>query len=347
MTSAKRAVTQEDVARRAGVSTAVVSYVLNEGTRPVATETRERVLRAIHETGYEANYHATALAGGKTRTAGLVVPDITNTFFVELARALQGHLRPTGHVLLLGDSIENSEEEIKVVRALERRGVDALFIIGVSESLDQQIARTKGTKIVFLDRAPQADDIASVTINNVDAASRATLHLLEHGRQRVAAITGPLTLKTARERLEGYRSALIAANYGTTQRSVEAPFTREGGYNAAEKLLRMDPRPDALFISSEDQAAGAYAAVQSLGLSIPSDVAIFAFDGTKHAPYFWPALSTITQPVSEITGYAVELWAHNTKGRSEHVKCHYRFEPRGSCGCSFSREPFQEVPATQ
>lgn len=346
MTSAKRSVTQGDVARRAGVSTAVVSYVLNEGVRPVATETRERVLRAINETGYEANYHATALAGGKTRTAGLVVPDITNTFFVELARALQSHLRPTGSVLLLGDSIENQDEEFKVVRALERRGVDALFVIGVSESLDQQLATTKNTRIVFLDRAPQAEDIASVTIDNADAASRATRHLLEHGRQRIAAITGPLSLKTARERLQGYTSALMAANYGETRRSVEAPFTRQGGYMAAGRLLQSTPRPDALFISSEDQAAGAYAAVQSLGLSIPSDVAIFAFDGTTHAPYFWPGLSTITQPVTEITGYAVELWARNHMDKSSHVKCNYRFEPRGSCGCEYSPEPFQLVPAT-
>lgn len=339
MKPTKRSVTQEDVARRAGVSTAVVSYVLNDGTRPVAPETRERVLKAIRETEYEANYHAAALAGGQTRTAGLVVPDITNAFFGELARALQDQLRPTGHTLLLGDSIENPDEEIKVIRTLERRGVDALFIIGASDSLDRELATSRTTKMVFLDRSPKPSDIASVTIDNREAARRATHHLQQHGRQRVAAIAGPVNLKTARDRLEGYNDALVAAGNSRTRNSTAAPFTRAGGYVAATKLLQSEPRPDALFISSEEQAAGAYAALQTLGFSIPSDIAIFAFDGTKHAPYFWPGLSTITQPVSEITENAIILWGRNQAGETGQIKCDYRFEPRSSCGCRFSLQP--------
>ena len=240
MKPTKRSVTQEDVARRAGVSTAVVSYVLNDGTRPVAPETRERVLKAIRETEYEANYHAAALAGGQTRTAGLVVPDITNAFFGELARALQDQLRPTGHTLLLGDSIENPDEEIKVIRTLERRGVDALFIIGASDSLDRELATSRTTKMVFLDRSPKPSDIASVTIDNREAARRATHHLQQHGRQRVAAIAGPVNLKTARDRLEGYNDALVAAGNSRTRNSTAAPFTRAGGYVAATKLLQSD-----------------------------------------------------------------------------------------------------------
>lgn len=339
MTSTKRSVTQGDVAKRAGVSTAVVSYVLNTGARPVATETRERVIRAIQETGYETNYHAAALAGGKTHTAGLVMPDITNAFFVEMARALQDQLRPTGHTLLLGDSIENSDEEMKVIQTLERRGVDVLFLIGVNESLDRELATSRKAKLVFLDRAPHSVDIASVTIDNRDAARRATHHLIEHGRKRVAAIAGPVHLKTAKERLEGYNDALAAAGSAQSQNSVAAPFTRAGGYVAASQLLQSSQRPDALFISSEEQAAGAYAAVLNRGLSIPSDVAIFAFDGTKHAPYFWPALSTITQPVAEIIKNAIKLWRHTAGGETQQVTCNYRFEPRGSCGCQFSLEP--------
>lgn len=330
---ADKQVTREDVAKLAGVSTAVVSYVVNGGPRPVAKQAKERVLAAIRETGYKVNQHARALAGGRTGVVGLVVPDITNAFFAEIAYEIQRESRRHGTTVLLGNSNNNQVDEAEIIEALLDRGLDAILLVGTSPRLDAEIVEGRRAQVILLDRVPEDSTIASVTVDNRSGASEATAHLLAHGRRHVAMIGGPEGLAVSLERQRGYRDALADAGRANEALVYAAEFTRQGGFEAFARLFSGPDRPDAVLVASEEQSLGAYAAAAELHLEIPREVAVFAFDGTRNARYHVPSLSTITQPVKEMARAAFSLLGSGSDSAVRDITCRYEFTPRASCGC--------------
>jgi LacI family transcriptional regulator, galactose operon repressor len=325
-------VRRADVAKLAGTSPAVVSYVLNGGPRGVAPQTRERVLAAIEQLGYRPNGIARSLRMNRTMTLGLVIPDNANPFFAELARAIEEEAFAQEYTLLIGNSSEDDERQTTYVRTFLARQVDGLFLVPahgpVSCVADLQRAKTPW---VTLDR--EVPGVApAVLVDNRGGAYDATKHLLEHGRRRIACLAGPEDVMPATDRVAGWRTALTEA--GVQPDAVwHASFGRRAGYRAARELLADDnDRPDALFVASDEQALGVLRAVAELGLDCPGDLAIASFDGVAAASYSTPALTTAAQPFRRLAEAAVaHLLDQDANAETEVLPT--TLVRRGSCGC--------------
>ncbi|MER7282429.1 extracellular solute-binding protein [Dactylosporangium sp. NPDC000244] len=343
MTSPRR-VTRQDVAREARTSAAVVSYVINNGPRSVAPATRQRVLDAIERTGYRPNAIAQALAGGRSGVLGLVVPDVSNSFFSALAKAIEDEVFQEGRVLLVGNSAESAAREARLITSFVERQVDGLLYVGVGHHAPVQEAIRAGIPVVALDRRDRFSSIASVVVDNFDGAAMATDHLIAHGHRRIAIIAGPSHLFTSVERIGGWRKALKAQGLPDDESLfVEAPFSRAGGYEAAIKLFARGTA-DAVLVTDEMQAFGVLAAAADTGVEVPRDLAIITFDGTEQSMYSVPPLTTVGQPLAEIARHAVSLARTRTTERSRHVVCDVELIRRRSCGCTIQIRENHQVP---
>ncbi len=327
-------VTRRDVAALAGTSVAVVSYVVNNGPRPVASATRDRVLAAIEATGYHPDGIARALAAGSTKTYGLVVPDISNPFFAAVAHAIEDEMFSRGRVLLLGDSAESREREHEIVSNLLQRRVDGLLYIGVHHHPRVHEIVPSGTPVVVLDRIDETSPAASVVVDNVGGARAAVEHLIHHGYRRIACISGPEEHLVAQDRRTGWESALTAAGMSASPALVHsAPFSRAGGLDAGRRLLAQPVLPRAVLVSSDQQAIGLVSALAEAGVRVPEDLAVFSFDGTEDSAYCVPPLSTVRQPVEEMARHAIGLLTEPDRYESRRVVCAYELVLRRSCGC--------------
>jgi LacI family transcriptional regulator, galactose operon repressor len=333
-------VRRSDVARLAGTSPSVVSYVLNGGPRGVAEETRQRVLAAIEQLGYRPNGIARSLRMARTMTLGLVVPDNANPYFAELARAIEEESFAEGYTLLIGNSSEDDDRQTTYVQTFLARQVDGLFLVPAHGPLGclEDLQRAK-TPWVTLDRA--VEGIApAVLVDNHGGAYAATRHLLEHGRRRIACLAGPQDVMPAMDRVAGWRSALADGGVQPDAMTLwHAPFGRQAGYSAARKMLAADERPDAIFVASDEQAMGVLRAVAELGLVCPDELAIASFDGVAAAMYSTPGLTTVQQPFRLLARAAVSHLVQQLGGgevdadeaRTEVLPV--QLVRRGSCGC--------------
>lgn len=327
-----RRITRADVARVAGTSVAVVSYVINNGPRPVAEATRLRVLAAIEQTGYRPNDIARALASGATHTYGLVVPDISNPFFATLARALQQEAFNHGRVLLLGDAGDDRQREYQLINHLLRRQVDGLLYISVDRHPWFEPIRASGTPCVMIDTVASQAGICTIRVDERDAACQATRHLLQHGYRDIGIVSGPLTMLNAQDRLNGWRDALLATDITPNDAWIfEAPYTRQGGYQATLAMLQ-GPRPRALFTANEQQALGCLSALAEHRLQVPADLAIICFNGTQQSAFSIPPLSAVEQPINAMAKRAIALLAAGATHAEPHTFT-FQLTIRRSCGC--------------
>jgi LacI family transcriptional regulator len=203
--------TRADVARLADTSTAVVSYVVNDGPRPEAAATRERVRAAITELGYRPNAVARALGAQQTQTIGMLVPDISNPFFAELSQAVEDHAFGLGKVLLLGDSNGSNQREAAYLRRFLQQQVDGIIFIGLRRQSSLRLVEDAGVAAVVLDRPLDDLLLCSVSIDNAGAAFAATTHLLDHGHVRIGCVAGPGDQNAAVDRRSGWERALREA----------------------------------------------------------------------------------------------------------------------------------------
>ncbi|MFB6724035.1 LacI family DNA-binding transcriptional regulator [Kribbella sp. NPDC056345] len=325
-------VTQADVARAAGTSMAVVSYVVNGGPRPVAAATRQRVLAAIEQTGYRPDGVARALVGGSTMTLGLIVPDIANEFFAELARAVEHAARQVGRTVLLANSEGDAETELALLETFLQRRIDGVVIISQAPITAARLLERAGTRRVFLGAAPPDD--SSIGVDNFGGAVAATMHLVGHGYERIAMIGGPADAEVAEARREGWQHALTSLG-AADGAFVHQPFTVDGGYAGGLELLGGRPRPQAVFAASDRQAIGLLRAAADEGLAIPDDLAIATFDGSALSAYAVPSLTTVQQPIAQMAELAVrQLTTHDAPRL--HAVLEVDLVIRRSCGCSRS-----------
>lgn len=305
---------------------AVVSYVVNGGPRPVAPATRQRVLDAIAETGYRPNGVARALVAGATHTIGLLVPDIANEFFAEFAHAVEAAARTSGRTVLLANSEGDAETEESLLETFLERQIDGVVL--VSAAPDKAEKMLAGTQAVFLGAAPSSGKAACIAVDNEGGAYAATSHLLDHGLERLAMISGPPGDQVAGARLAGWHRAL--SDRGLSGVHNEQPFTVDGGYAGALELLA--DRPGGVFAASDRQAIGLLRAAADLGLSIPDDVAVVTFDGSAASAYAVPSLTTIQQPIREMAELAVRQLLNPDDLESRVLDV--ALVVRRSCGCS-------------
>ncbi len=295
--------TMRDVARVAGVSLATVSYVVNDGPRPVSAHSRRRVLAAIQELGYEARRRRST-----ELTIGVIVPDSTNAFFARAVAGVEAALGPDQYVLT-SSSGEDPARERDMLRLMLKHKVDGLILTpcaGVTEEVER--LPTLGTPVVVMDRDAASTTLNAVTMNNYGSAVKATRLLIDCGHRRIALLNGPERVDTARERRRGYVAALQAAGLPVVEQYIrDVEFGRERGAAATRELLALDAPPEAIFSSSLILTAGMLSAVQERGLRWPDDIAIVAFGDAIWAQLMSPPLTVVEQPTERLGTTAAQL----------------------------------------
>lgn len=331
-------VTRSDVAKMAGTSVAVVSYVINNGPRPVAEATRQRVLAAIKLTGYRPNGVARALASGSTKTYGLIVPNIGNPFVASMAHLLLQASLDHGHVMLLGDAGDDRQRELELIHGLLNRQVDGLFYNSVDRHPYIDVIQASGTPFVMLDRVEPQPGVSMLRVDERQAAFQVTAHLLSHGYRQVGIISGPLEMLNAQDRIQGWRDALAAHQLPADEALIfPAPYTRQGGYAAAQRMLAGPGAPRALFASNEGQAMGAIRAFAERGVRVPQDVALVCFNGTDQAAFHVPTLTSARQPLQEMARCAIAM-LQSWDGEAKLQEFPHYLEIGESCGCTPTAE---------
>jgi LacI family transcriptional regulator len=330
MTKPRRAATQKDVAERAGVSTAVVSYVLNDGPRSVAPRTRERVLDAVDALKYRPDGRARTLRLGSSRTIGVVVPDAANPFFAELASAIEAAAFERGYAALVCTTANNAERELAYVRGMAERRVDGLVFVssegrhGLDDLLELEIP------VVALDRLSGAVPISTIQTRNELGALLGTQHLIAHGHRNIAFLGGPDVTVTP-DRRAGWLEALSRAGLAPAAVTY-APFTFEGGRESVSSILSGDDPATAVLVCSDVQAIGLLKGLDERLLGVPRDIAMISFDGTTVGRFAKPALTTVAQPIVQFAESAVAILL-DTHGAVQHLLLDSALQIGGSCGC--------------
>lgn len=304
----RSAPTISDVARRAGVSPMTVSRVIN-GESNVRPATRETVNAAIAELNYSPNTAARTLAGAGQSRIGLLY---SNPSAAYLSEFLVGSLDQASKrdVQLIVEKCELGDHEIEVARHLIDGGIDGIVLpppLCESTGLIRMLAEEK-VCAVLVGSATPAEELLAVSIDDHRAALDMTRHIVSLGHRRVGFIEGSPTLKASADRLAGYRAALEEAGLPADDGLV-APglFTYRSGLDAAEQLLDLHEPPTAIFASNDDMAAAAVAVAHRRGLDVPGDLTVCGFDDTTLATAIWPELTTIHQPIADMSRAAVDM----------------------------------------
>jgi LacI family transcriptional regulator len=324
--------TARDVARRAGTSTAVVSYVFNNGPRGVAPATRQKVLDAAASLGYRPNALARSLSKGRTHSIGLIVPDICNPYFAELARAIEDAAGTTGNLLLIADSALSVDQERRHTHSLIERQVDSVVLISVSEAPDLGEFFEAGIPVVALHPISDRRHASSLTIDYEAAAQRATEHLLAHGYESVTLLNGPGDSTGARQHRAGFDRAIGGAQ-GVRAGTARSEISRHHAAEVARELLSGPERPRAVYCTTDEQAFGVLYAAHRAGLDVPADLAVVGFDGTRNCLVSIPALTTVQQPTEAMARRVVEILAGRTvEDEPVHEVLGFEFVARESSG---------------
>jgi LacI family transcriptional regulator len=300
-------VTIDDVARHAGVSKATVSHVINN-TRPVLPATRQAVLEAIQQLKYRPSAVARSLNTRVTHTIGILVADITNSFFGELVRHIERQLSDRNYNLIVCNTDEDPEREARYLSLLLDKWVDGLIVApaGVPQPIFQEFIGY-GIPLVFVDRRPPESYGPVVAIDNFAAGYTATEYLIRLGHRLIAIITRSQVLSTARGRLDGYRQALLDHHLPVQKHLIEiTDSTPEAAFIAALRLLALPKRPTAIVATNHIMTLGMLQAVHERRLSCPDNISLIGFDEHPWAPLHLPPLTVVKQPITKMCDAVVK-----------------------------------------
>ncbi len=312
------AITLRDVARRAGVSAMTVSRVVN-GSAGVDPETQRRVEQAILELDYVPNRVARGLVSHKTRTVGLIVPDVVNPFFAPVVRGAETTARKAGYRVLLCNSEGDLRLEREYVEDLVAHRVEGLLLAPASDRSRVGLLPLlrSGFPIVLLDRSLPEIDCDLVVSDSVAGARRLTKHLIRVGHRRIAHFTESDDVSTGRDRLEGYRLALEAAGLPYSEDLVfRTTVDRIGGYRAAQQMLGLDPLPTAIFTVNNMTAVGAMQGLRERGLAVPKDIGLVCYDDVEHVAVLSPFMTVMDQPAETFGSLGAQLLFERISGKA-------------------------------
>ncbi len=325
-----------EVAQRAGVSTSTVSHVLN-GTRRVNAGTRATVMDAIQALGFTPNAVAQSLARASTHAVGIAVSTSTNSYFMDIVRAVEAGCGEQGQMVLLADTKDDPETELRVVRALHRRRVDGIVLAPSADPERRAIRYLRENRIpcVLVDRLTD-DGLDGVGITNEASMRELVTHLLGQGHRRIGLIAGQPNFSTTLERVAGYRRALREAGIEVDEALVHAGnATVAAASEAAARLFRLPVPPTAVAAGNNLATIGTMRAVREAGLRVPDDVALAGFDDFEWADCFEPRLTVMAQPCAAIGRHAAALLARriaDPDASTETVRLTPQLVVRASCG---------------
>lgn len=309
-------ITIQDIADRANVSISTVSRVLNK-TAPVADETRQRVLRIIAELGYKPNLFAQGLAGGQSRTIGVLTQLIGSPFYDVILRGILKGIDGSGYSPLFADGGWDEQKDLNAIKTFMQRQVDGLIILD-GHSPDAYLEEiAKEIPLIVIGRDIAGLEEQCLPFDDFDAAYKATNYLIETGHQQIAHITGLLYHYDADERKNGYLAALRNAGIEPNPNLlIEGDFTEPSGVMAVEMLLMRGHIFSAIFAANDQMAYGARLALYRRGLRVPEDVSIVGFDDQSPTAYMVPPLTTIRRPPLEIGEAAGKALIDLIQGKS-------------------------------
>lgn len=299
----------KDIAEDLGVSLMTVSKALRSHS-DISEQTRKRVMKRARELGYQPNWIARSLVTRRTYVVGLVIPDLMHSFFAEVARGVDRKLAPLGYQIVISNSEENAETELRQIEILVSRSVDGLILASALSNWRKgmpEILRARKVPYVLIDRMPAGLEANYVGARDEDIGILATEHLIEQGCTRIAHIRGP-EIPNSDGRLRGYSTTLAKHNL-----KMAAGYVSDGtvddatGYKAMRRLLQLSPRPDGVFCYNDPVAAGAIKAVLEAGLSVPDDIAIIGAGNVHYSDLLRVPLSTIDQSSSLLGETAADL----------------------------------------
>ncbi|MFS0897195.1 LacI family DNA-binding transcriptional regulator [Mycolicibacterium litorale] len=319
-----------EVAAAAAVSVGTVSNVLNSPDK-VAPATVARVHAAIEELGFVRNDAARQLKAGRSRSVGLVVLDVGNPFFTDIARAAEQRAGEHNLTVLLGTSDDDPRRERAYLDAFDEQRVFGLLVSPIGDDLDRlRASRQRGTPVVLVDRDGTGTPFDSVAVDDVAGARLAVDHLCATGRRRIAFVSGPTELRQVRDRLRGAREA-VGDVAGATLEVIDTPaLTVLAGRAVGERLRQRPPgrRPDAVFCANDLLAIGVLQALALMGdIRVPDDIALVGYDDIDFARSAVVPLTSVRQPTRAIGTTAVDLLMAAAEEGSAHSAGHIVFQP--------------------
>ena len=303
-----------DVALKAKVSIATVSRVVNKSPHKVNPLTRERVLKVIGELDYRPNALAKGLLAKKTMTLGIIIPDISNPYYSEIVRGIQDVADHYGYAVILLNTDRNQDRIIKHIYCLREKSADGIIFSGGAIQGDNVLSSLKELRerVVVIGR--HKVDLPALRIDSIGGAAKATQHLIDLGHKRIGFIGGPLHSASARDRLTGYRDALVRNGYNVDKTFMgRGDFTPRSGYLSARELIEKGG-VTAIFAANDQMAFGAIRAAREFRLGVPEDLAVAGFDNIPFSSYFNPPLTTVKIPMYHIGAAAVEMLVNLISG---------------------------------
>ncbi|MGW4500292.1 LacI family DNA-binding transcriptional regulator [Micromonospora sp. NPDC004336] len=307
--------TLSDVARRAGVSPATASRVINGSSKPVTDELRERVLRAVAELRYVPNAHAQLLARAHRTAVGVIVHDVSDPYFAEITRGLQRVATDQGRLLIICNSYRDPERELEYVELLRGQQVAAIILAGsgyhdaaFTRVLNDRLAAYEATggRVAVIGRHEHSGD--AVMPDNRAGGRLIGTELCELGHRAIGVVAGPAVLTTTTDRLAGLREALAAHGRSLPEHRLRhAEFDRDGGAAATAALLDADPELTAVVALNDSMAIGALATLRARSVAVPRQVSVVGFDDMPIARDVTPALTTVRLPLVEMGARAMSL----------------------------------------
>jgi len=300
-----------ELAQHLNLSPTTVSRALSGNAEKyrISATTAERVRRAAQQFQVAPDLLGTSLRRGKLGMVGLLVPDITNSFFSQLARCIELELRQHGRTVQLCDSAEDADTEAKLLQQMLGRRLDGLIIAPVGRTSPEFVEALNATAmpVVMLDRIVPGADVPTISLDNAGAGRLAATHLIEQGHRRIACLRGDHESYTDRERYRGVSEALAEAG-GEVEliASAGSGYTEAAGLEGAKSLLTSSLRPDAVIALSGQGILGILAAAEECRIRIPQDLSVVAFDEQPWSAFVNPPMTTIAQPTADMAVAAAE-----------------------------------------
>ena len=295
-----------DVARSAGVSVSTVSRVVRDHP-DVSADTRARVHSAISSLGYRPSPIARALVSGETRLIALLVSDIANPFYPQLAKSVEQEAKRDGYTVVICNTADRTAETRRYLDRLLRQGLDGVIHASVARDQDTLLALMHETRrVVFTNRRPGGDSVSYVVSDNHGGAAELTRHLLRQGHRRIGFVAGPAYARNATERLDGFLEEMEKTS-GADPMVAKGDFSAGAGARAVDEWMRGRPKPTAIIATNDSVALGTLEALTDRRLRVPADVALAGFDGVRLAasPIF--DLTTVDQHIEQMGRRAVRV----------------------------------------
>ena len=334
------------VAEKAGVSIATVSRALNE-RELVKEETRSRIIRIAKELNYKPSPIARGLSTKTTDTIGVILPDLVGEFFMDIIHGIDEEAYKANRYVIISSSHSQRDIVETLIEFMASGRVDGVILM--APQMHKKVADflTKSKRpIVLINSCSDLTDMVNFQIDNYLGAVSCVEHLIRHGNKEIAIIKGPAENCDAQERYSGFLDALHKNNLGSKRSfEVSGDFGIKSGYHAFIELMNLSRKPDAIFISNDMMAIGAYEAAKTLGVKIPQDIAIVGFDDIYLSKLLNPRLTTMHVPISELGAKAVNYLLKMISGEVDSTKAYKevlstKLVIGGSCGCSNSYQSF-------